>query len=79
MYGISAKLPKTYINCEMCGIYRLGDVYIWGSFGLPFYYEMKICKACAVREHGRKNKIKLDDIINERTREWQKINQQKKK
>ena len=32
---------------------------------------------CAIREHGSKNKLKLNDIIEERTKEWQK-NQLKK-
>ena len=79
MYGINARLPKTYFNCEMCGIYKLQGVYIWGSFGLPYYYEKRICKACAIREHGRRNKLKLEDVINERTERWLKKEKQKQK
>ena len=29
-----------------------------------------ICKKCAIREHGNKNKRKLEDIIDERTEKW---------
>ena len=59
---IKAKLPKEYLNCQMCAKNKLQDVYIWGSFAmLPEhpYYELKICKDCAVKDHGHKNKIKL--------------------
>ena len=70
---IKAKLPKEYLNCQMCAKNKLQDVYIWGSFAmLPEhpYYELKICKDCAVKDHGHKNKIKLNDIIEERTKQW---------
>tara|TARA_R100000781_G_scaffold82434_1_gene50781 strand:- start:365 stop:607 length:243 start_codon:yes stop_codon:yes gene_type:complete len=80
MYGINAKLPKEFFSCEMCsGPSRQQSPYIYGSFAIPPkhpYVEMKICKACALREHGNKNKRKLEDIINERTEKWLK---QKKK
>ena len=69
MYGINAKLSKKYFKCEMCGASKMQDSYIWGSFSEP-YYEMNICKACAIREHGKKNKLKLESIIKERTRQW---------
>ena len=58
----------------MCsGSHKLQHIYIYGNFAIPPehpYEEMEICKACAIREHGKKNKIKLDDIIDERTKEW---------
>ena len=44
------------------------------------YKEYNICKKCAIREHGSKNKRKLEDIIDERTEQWlrnQKLNQNK--
>lgn len=34
------------------------------------YEEQRICKKCAMREHGSRNKQKLEDIINERTEKW---------
>ena len=55
----------------MCHIHKHQDVYIWGNFAiLPdhCYEEFRICKKCAVREHGKKKK--LEDIIDERTKEW---------
>tara|TARA_R100000781_G_C4023830_1_gene108096 strand:+ start:304 stop:534 length:231 start_codon:yes stop_codon:yes gene_type:complete len=70
---IKAKLSKEYLKCEMCAKNKLQDVYIWGSFAmLPEhpYYELKICKDCAVKDHGHKNKIKLNNIIEERTKQW---------
>ena len=70
---IKAKLPKEYLNCQMCAKNKLQDVYIWGSFAmLPEhpYYELKICKDCAVKDHGHRNKFKLNDIIEERTKQW---------
>ena len=58
----------------MCsGGHRLQDVYILGNFAIPPehpYEEIEICKACALREYGKKNKIKLETIIEERTKQW---------
>ena len=71
MYGINARLPKTQFRCAMCHAYKLQDVYIWGNFAIPPehpYEEQRICKKCAVREHGKRTK--LEDIINERTKRW---------
>ena len=74
MYGINAMLSKKYFSCEMCsGSQKVQHVYIWGNFAiLPKhpYKELEICKACALREHGRKSKTKLDTIIEERTKKW---------
>ena len=73
MYGINAKLPKAYFKCHMCHNSKIQDVYIWGNFAiLPKhpYEEQRICKKCAMREHGSRNKQKLEDIINERTEKW---------
>ena len=75
MYGINAKLPKEYFKCLMCHGTKVQDVYIWGSFAIPPehpYEEHKICKKCAIREHGKRNK--LDNIIDERTERWLKRN-----
>ena len=78
MYGINAKLSKKYFKCKMCsGGHRLQDVYILGNFAIPPehpYEEIEICKACALREYGKKNKIKLETIIEERTKQWLKRN-----
>ena len=74
MYGINAKLSKKHFTCNMCsGSHKLQNVYIWGNFAIPPehpYEELEICKACALREHGKKKKTKLTDIIEERTKQW---------
>jgi hypothetical protein len=74
MFGINAKLPKKHFSCEMCSnTHKLQHVYILGNFAiLPKhpYKEIKICKACAIREYGKKNKTKLDSVIEERTKKW---------
>ena len=74
MFGINAKLPKKHFQCDMCsGSHKLQHVYILGNFAMPPehpYEEMEICKACAIREHGKKNKIKLETLTEERTKKW---------
>ena len=64
----------------MCsGSHKLQHVYIWGNFAIPPehpYEEQRICIKCAKREHGKRTK--LDEIINERTKEWLRKQQQKK-
>ena len=55
----------------MCRITKVQEVYIWGNFAIPPehpYEEQRICKKCAVREHGKRTK--LDNIIDERTERW---------
>tara|TARA_R100000655_G_scaffold24022_11_gene48305 strand:+ start:731 stop:967 length:237 start_codon:yes stop_codon:yes gene_type:complete len=72
MYGVNAKLPKADFKCHMCHSFKNQDVYIWGNFQiLPKhpYQEYRICKKCAVREHGSK-RVKLETIIDERTKQW---------
>ena len=57
--------------CFMCRTTKIQDVYFWVNFAiLPKhpYEEQRICKKCAKREHGKRKK--LDNIINERTKEW---------
>ena len=58
----------------MCSsFHKLQHVYILGNFAIPPehpYKEIEICKACAIREHGKKNKLKLKAIIEERTKKW---------
>ena len=76
MYGINAKLPKAHFQCTMCHTNKFQDIYVWGNFAiLPEhpYREQRICKKCAKREHGKRKK--LDNIINERTKEWLKKQQ----
>ena len=71
MYGVNAKLSKSYFKCYMCYITKTQDVYIWGNFAiLPEhpYEEQRICNKCAKREHGKRTK--LENIINERTKKW---------
>tara|TARA_R100000742_G_C4266422_1_gene84518 strand:- start:753 stop:1016 length:264 start_codon:yes stop_codon:yes gene_type:complete len=72
-YGIIAKLPRKYLRCEMCHKSQMQDVYIYGSFAMPpeyVYYELEICRVCALREYGNKSKPKLDEIIKEKTEKW---------
>ena len=76
MYGVNAKLPKEYFKCDMCHVTKVQDIYILGNFAIPPehpYQESRICKKCATREHGKRKK--LDDIINERTKQWLKKQQ----
>ena len=57
----------------MCRTTKKQETYIWGNFAIPpkhLYEEQRICKKCAVKEHGKKNKRKLDNIIEERTKQW---------
>ena len=71
MYGINAKLPKAYFICYMCRAHKIQEVYIWGNFViLPEhpYEEQRICKKCAKRENGKRKK--LENIIDERTKQW---------
>ena len=71
MYGVNAKLAKAYFTCYMCRITKAQDVYIWGNFAIPPehpYKEQRICIKCAKREHGKRTK--LENVINERTKEW---------
>ena len=71
MYGINAKLPRTSFRCFMCHTAKMQDVYIWGNFAIPPehpYEEQRICNKCAKREHGKRTK--LENIINERTKQW---------
>tara|TARA_R100000152_G_C6781773_1_gene217066 strand:- start:4512 stop:4751 length:240 start_codon:yes stop_codon:yes gene_type:complete len=68
-YGINNAEPRRLLKCEMCHVTGTTEVYTWGSFEiLPKhpYYEMKICKKCAKREYGTKNKVKFDDYIERR-------------
>ena len=71
MYGINAKLPKSFFTCFLCRTAKMQDTYIWGNFAIPpkhLYEEQRICKKCAVREHGKRTKLK--NIIDERTKQW---------
>ena len=65
MYGINARLPRAHFKCAMCHIYKVQDVYIWGNFAIPPehpYEELRICKRCAIREHGRRNSTPLNEM-----------------
>ena len=73
---IVAKLPKKEFTCRMCKKYSIGsNPYIYRTFEVlpktPSEY-LEICKTCANREHGDKNKYKLEEAIEERTKQWQK-------
>tara|TARA_Y100000310_G_scaffold213136_1_gene214047 strand:- start:588 stop:827 length:240 start_codon:yes stop_codon:yes gene_type:complete len=71
MYGINAELSKAYFTCFMCRVHKIQAAYVWGNFAIPPghpYEEQRICKKCAIREHGKRSK--LEDIIKERTKRW---------
>lgn len=70
---VVARLQKKPFSCEMCKQYKIGaSPYIYETFevgDIPSK-ELKICNKCAKREHGDKNKHKLEDVIEERTKKW---------
>lgn len=70
---IVAKLKRGGFTCEMCKQHKIGTYpYVYETFevgDIPSE-ELKICKKCAKREHGDKNKHKLEDVIEERTKKW---------
>ena len=71
MYGINAKLSKSLFMCFMCRTTKIQEAYIRGNFAIPpkhLYEEQRICKKCAKRENGKRKK--LEDIIDERTKQW---------
>ena len=70
---IVAKLPKREYTCYMCKEYKMRHhQYIYKTYeiGVTKSEELKICRKCAIREHGSKNKHILDDVIEERTKKW---------
>ena len=70
--SIVAKLSKEHFSCYMCSAQGYKDRYIIKTFEVDDKSpskELIICKACAIREHGSKNKLKLNDIIEERTKQ----------
>ena len=72
---IVAMLPKKEFTCRMCTKYTIkNNPYIYRSYSIGDVpsEEFEICRKCAKREHGDKNKHKLEDIIEERTKQWQK-------
>ena len=76
MYGVNAKLSRLHFTCYMCRTTKVQDAYIWGNFAIPPkhpYEEQRICNKCAKREHGKRKK--LEDIIDERTKQWLKRQQ----
>ena len=77
MYGVSAKLKREYFRCSMCKSQSTQDKYVYYTFNISDDYpskEMIICGKCAKRECK-----KLNNVIDERTKEWQKrkLKQQK--
>ena len=72
---IVAKLPRENFSCEICSFQGYRDRYVIKTFHIDERspsVELIICKNCALREHGSKNRVKLNDIIEERTIQWQK-------
>lgn len=76
---IVAKLPKEEFTCYMCKKYKMRDnPYIYRTFHFEKKpsIEFRICRKCAKREWGDKNKHNLENIIGERTEKWLKQNHQ---
>ena len=67
---IVAKLSKEHFNCYMCSFSGYADRYIVVPHIVDTHLEHTVCTACAKREHGSKNRIKLTDVIEERTKSW---------
>ena len=67
---IVAKLSKEHYNCYMCSFIGYAERYIVKPHIVDIDKEYTICSNCAKREHGSKNKVKLNDIIKERTKQW---------
>ena len=69
MYGIRAKLNRQYFRCSMCKSQTTQDQYVYYTFPVDDnpIQELLICGKCAKREC--KN---LNNVIDERTKEWQK-------
>lgn len=62
VYPTNRKMP---FKCEMCGEYQLKKpAFIWVPLtqNLTGSEAKRVCRKCAIREHGRKNKHKLTDI-----------------
>jgi len=72
---IVAKLSKEHYNCYMCSYSGYSERYIVVPQLIDTDKEYTICGNCAKREHGSKNKVKLTDVIDERTKIWQKKKQ----
>ena len=70
-----AKLPKEHYSCKVCSYSGYSFRYVMKTYEvLPktLSEELIVCNNCALREHGNKNRIKLQDIIEKRTKIWQK-------
>tara|TARA_Y100001938_G_C7788337_1_gene281288 strand:+ start:94 stop:318 length:225 start_codon:yes stop_codon:yes gene_type:complete len=67
---IVAKLSKERYNCYMCSFTGYAERYIVVPHIVDTDKEYTICSSCAKREHGSKNRIKLQDVIEERTKTW---------
>lgn len=65
MGSIIKKLNREPHTCEMCKKFKIGDRYIYLSFAFKEHSSSKlvICKPCAKREHGPKNKTPLEDLF----------------
>ncbi len=64
MGNIVRKIKNASFTCEMCTKFLIGPRYIYES---SYFKEFKtkeliVCKACAKREHGPKNKTPLPEL-----------------
>ena len=67
---IVAKLSKKHYNCYMCSFIGYAERYIVKPHIVDTDKEYTICSNCAKREHGSKNRVKLQNVIDERTKIW---------
>ena len=67
---VVARLSKEHFNCYMCSFSGYSYRYIVVPYIVDKDKEHTVCSACAKREHGSKNRVKLTDIIEERTKIW---------
>ena len=67
---IVAKLSKEHYDCYMCSFSGYADRYIVVPHIVDTDKEYTICTSCAKIEQGSKNRIKLQDVIEERTKIW---------
>jgi len=67
---IVAKLSKESYNCYMCSYSGHSDRYVVVPQVVDTDKEYIICSNCAKREYGSKRKVKLKNVIDERTKTW---------
>jgi len=64
MGNIVKKIKNASFTCEMCSKFLVGPRYIYESSFFKEYKtkQLTICKVCAKREHGPKNRMPLPEL-----------------